>query len=228
METIIKQPILITGCPRSGTSLVAGIINLCGAWGGQMVGPTENNRKGFFENTSIREFIKSLLKSIGCDQFGQCRFPKTEFINQRINGESFRESVLNLLQSQGLTGQQWFVKGIKIAHLWPVWAAAFPETKYVVVRRVSHEIAASCMRTSFMNSHSTEAGWIWMINQYLAKFGEMWAAGLPMLEVWPKKIINGDYAEIISVINWLGLEWNEAAVEDFVEPRYWNGGRNGE
>ena len=44
----MKEPILITGCARSGTSMVAGIINMSGAFGGVMAGPNKNNQKGNF------------------------------------------------------------------------------------------------------------------------------------------------------------------------------------
>ena len=65
-------PILITGCPRSGTSLTAGIINKCEAWGGEMVGPTPHNPKGFFENIGLREKLtKPVLSAMGCDPLGQ-------------------------------------------------------------------------------------------------------------------------------------------------------------
>ena len=38
----MKDPILITGCARSGTSMIAGVINICGAFGGDMAGPNAN------------------------------------------------------------------------------------------------------------------------------------------------------------------------------------------
>ena len=42
----MKNPIIITGCARSGTSLTAGVINICGAGGGEMSGATIYNKKG--------------------------------------------------------------------------------------------------------------------------------------------------------------------------------------
>ena len=61
----ISPPILLTGCARSGTSLTAGIVNLCGAFGGIMSGPNRNNAKGMFENSKIRNtIIKPYLQKI--------------------------------------------------------------------------------------------------------------------------------------------------------------------
>jgi hypothetical protein len=50
-----KSPIIITGCARSGTSMIAGIINLCGAWKGVTSGPNKYNAKGMFENHELRQ-----------------------------------------------------------------------------------------------------------------------------------------------------------------------------
>ena len=46
-----KQPIIITGCARSGTSMIAGIIHLCGAWKGNTSGPNKYNKKGNYNNS---------------------------------------------------------------------------------------------------------------------------------------------------------------------------------
>jgi hypothetical protein len=72
----MRPPILITGCARSGTSMTAGIVHICGAFGGRMSGPTPNNRKGMFENEEVRnQIVKPYLSSIGADPLGQkpCR-----------------------------------------------------------------------------------------------------------------------------------------------------------
>ena len=68
----VPDPIIITGCARSGTSLIAGTMHLCGAWVGNVTGPTSWNRKGQFENEFIRDrLVKPYLKSINMDPMGQ-------------------------------------------------------------------------------------------------------------------------------------------------------------
>lgn len=69
---IEKSPILITGCARSGTSMVAGVINMCGAFGGSMSGPNHNNAKGMFENARVRNnIVKPYLRQLHVDPLGQ-------------------------------------------------------------------------------------------------------------------------------------------------------------
>ena len=72
----MNDPILITGAARSGTSMVAGAINICGAFGGNMRGPNKNNEKGMFENVRIvQNLTKPYLRGIGADQLGQYPLP---------------------------------------------------------------------------------------------------------------------------------------------------------
>ena len=79
LDPYANRPILVTGCARSGTSMTAGIIDLCEAWGGITSGPNRNNRKGMFENASIRNnLVKPFLANIGADPMGQSPLPDVE------------------------------------------------------------------------------------------------------------------------------------------------------
>ena len=97
--------------------------------------------------------------------------------------------MFDILESQGLTDRQWFYKDAKLCLIWPLWAAAFPKAKWIIVRRRDHEIVKSCINTPFMSAYDSEIGWLRMINNYLAKFQEMYDSGLQIREVWPEKII---------------------------------------
>ena len=117
---IMKSPILITGCARSGTSLVAGCINICGAFGGKMFGPSPYNRKGMFENQRIREEIdKGYLRSIGVDPKGQRPLPDIKNLTIPVN---FRQQVTEVILSEGYKSGPWFYKGARSCLFWPVWA----------------------------------------------------------------------------------------------------------
>ncbi len=50
MMDYTELPIIVTGCARSGTSLTAGVLHLCGAWIGKCTGPTAYKKRGQFEN----------------------------------------------------------------------------------------------------------------------------------------------------------------------------------
>ena len=59
---IEQAPILIVGCPRSGTSMIGGAINICGAFRGELVG------RGMFENNRIlQEIVEPYFIDMGAD-----------------------------------------------------------------------------------------------------------------------------------------------------------------
>ncbi len=146
-------PILITGCARSGTSMVGGIINICGAFGGKLYGPTRYNQKGMFENSSIRENVdKTYLKSIHCDPKGQDPLPDTSSLPIP---RDWKQKVENIMLKEGYKKGPWFYKGARNCLVWPVWHYAFPEAKWIIVRRRTVDIAESCINTAFMNKYGT-------------------------------------------------------------------------
>lgn len=231
LEIKEHSPILITGAARSGTSLVAGIINICGAFGGQMSGPTNNNRKGMFENARIRNFIvKPYLRDIGVDKMGQYPLPN---VNKLIIPQNWDNKFRQIMIMEGYQEGQWMYKGAKMCLIWPVLHFNFPDSKWVIVRRESNDIVNSCLKTGFMRAFKNQAnlkrlfvaneadGWKWWVNQHLLRFDEMKQAGLQIKEIWPEKFINGNYSEIKETIEWLGLEYKENEINKFIDPKLW-------
>ena len=224
------DPILITGCARSGTSLVAGAINICGAFGGNMSGPNRNNAKGMFENVRIRNCItKPYLRDIGCDALGQYPLPD---INKLTIPYDWRRRIEQVMIEDGYKSGPWFYKGAKMGLFWPVWHYAFPNAKWIIVRRKSSDIVNSCVKTSFMRAFQNEknqkavgasteeAGWLWWVHQHEQRFIDMIQAGVNIKIVWPERMVGGDYQQIMETMNWLGLPW-KSEVLSFIDPKLW-------
>jgi hypothetical protein len=210
-------PILITGCARSRTSLVAGIIHKCRAFGGVMTGPTRHNRKGQFENQAIRNTItKPALRAAGYDPLGQRPLPVRE---RWMNDPNWRERVEAVMVHEGYQDGPWFYKGAKMCLFWWEWAAAFSEATWVIVRRPDAEIIQSCLRTGFMRAYQDAAGWQKWVDVHKVRWAEMKAAGLNVHEVQSSRIVDGDLEEIRAVVERAGLTWNEAVVQEFIDPR---------
>jgi hypothetical protein len=230
----MEQPILITGAARSGTSMVAGAINLCGAFGGKMSGANHNhnNKKGMFENAHIRDnIVTPYLRALNVDPKGQ--FPLPDVYNLKPD-DTLRNRVENVFKQQGYKQGRWMYKGAKMALFWPIWASAFPSAKWIIVRRRTGGIVNSCMHTGFMSAFAkkfvqkaahvpTEKdGWIWWVRQHEKRFEEMLLAKLNIKFIWPHKMIDGNFEELKQAIEWLGLEWNEKEVKEFIEPKLYN------
>jgi len=215
------RPILICGAARSGTSLVAGIFNRCGAWGGVMDGPQINNRRGMFENTSIRRnMVKPFLVSIGADKLGQRPLPDIARVHAVSAGiaDDWRERVLAVLRAEGYTSGQWFYKCAKMCHMWPLWAAACPEARWIIVLRPDQDIIASCMRATFMRAYKSDHGWQYWLDEHKKRLRELYEAGLSTSIVWSDWVAAGDFWNIRHAIESCELTWDEEAVKEFVDP----------
>ena len=215
----MNDPILITGCARSGTSMTAGIISACGAYGGLTFGPNEWNKKGMFENKTIREgVIKPFLILNRADPKGQRPLPD---IRHLLKISNLKERIEEIIKAAGYKDGPWYYKGAKMCLIWPTIQEAFPTAKWVIVRRKDEDIINSCMRTGFMNAYKDETGWQIWVDHHKTRFLEMLDAGLDVSQVWPEKMMKGDFEEIKKVIQHIGLEWNEASVKEFVSPNLW-------
>ena len=215
------RPILITGCARSGTSIVGGIVNYCGAFGGAMTGKTPHNRRGQFENNFIRnQIVKPHLRKYGYDPLGQKPLPDIEKLPIDMN---WKTRVINVMKDQGYKSGPWFYKGAKMCLFWPQWHFAFPTARWIFVRRENRDIINSCLKTGFMSKYKKAEGWQKWIDVHMERLEEMKDAGMDVVEVWPSKIISGNYGEIKNAIHHVGLRWNRDVVHDFIDPRLWHG-----
>lgn len=215
-----EEPIFIVGCARSYTSVVAGTINLCGAWGGRMCGPHPTNPKGFFENLGLRAITKTVLNSMGCDPRGQ--YPLANPWNvPRID---IKDEIFKQLQSEGYQGGIWFYKEPKMAPIWPIFHTSFPKAKWVIVRRSKMDICHSVLKTEFMNHKELQnlAGCKKWVEHHI-KCMESMKGFVNWVEIWPEEMDNYPFIKrdrfyyLKGVLSFLGLEWNEEAVKDFVD-----------
>jgi hypothetical protein len=222
---MINKPIFITGCARSGTSLTAGIIQRCGAWGGNVQGASRNNAKGQYENLDIRQHVvKMILRNMNVDPLGQNPLPKIENVWRMINeSDKLKKMIIGIITRQGYNGNDiWYFKGAKICLMWPLWHAAFPEAKWVIVRREDYDICSSCLRTPFMKAFNRRGGWQFWIDEHKKRFEEMSEFGLDLFEYWPFKAVEGNFEQTKEMIDFLGLTYNEKEIKEFVTPDLWH------
>ncbi len=222
------RPIIVTGCARSGTSLVAGVLSHCGAWTGECTGETPWNKRGQFENVFIRDSLtKPFLKSIGVDPLGQEPLPCPGWNLQRHPDDllgKWRRMVLNRMESEGYDGQRpWMFKGAKACLIWSVWAQAFPEARWIVVRREDSRIIDSCLRAPFMRKRKTREEWQQWVDHHKECFQEMDEHIGVVWEIWPDKAMDDQaLGQFQTLAIGLGLKWDQARVTGFVDPQLWS------
>jgi hypothetical protein len=200
--------------------LTAGVLDICGAFGGKTFGENQWNKKGMFENREIREnVVKPFLFLNGVDPKGQNPLPDPTRLLQL---ENLATRVETIMKFQGYRNGPWYYKGAKLCLIWPTWHAAFPEARWIIVRRKDEDIVHSCMNTAFMNAYHTPSDWQekW-IDVHKLRFREMHEAGLDVVETWPEQMIQGDFTHIEKLVRSFGLPWKEDAVRDFIAPELW-------
>jgi len=227
-------PILITGCARSGISLVAGAVHLCGAYGGSSI----DSAPRMYENVHIREnIVTPYLTTIGADKKGQYPLPDTLSL---FIPSSWATKVKEVIAKDEYLGGPWFYKSPTSCLIWPVWHYAFPKAKWIIVRRRTGDIISSCMKTSFMDAFrrpeirnvlgvelgiaTEQEGLLWWVHQHEERFVEMITEGLNCKVIWPHRMVDGDYQEMMETIDWLGLKWN-SQVLSFIDPKFWRARR---
>ena len=216
------DPIIVTGCARSGNSLIAGIINKSGVFNGKQLRPFPASYKGYSLNNEVIEKIqKPFFTSIGCDPLGQATLPDTDKLKM-MDIPDFKENVIDIMIKQGLEpNQKWFINDAKSCLNWVVWHKAFPQAKWVITRRNELSIAYSCLATSWMSAYDTVEGWEEWIDKHKIKFMEI-IKECNAKEIWSEKIINGDYDELKSMLAWLGLDYGVHIVNEFVDKKLWH------
>jgi hypothetical protein len=211
--------------------MVAGIINLCGAFGGIMAGPNVHNEKGMFENIRIRQNLtKPFLRTLNADHMGQFPLPSIADMSVPL---TWREQVEEIMREEGLgEDEPWMLKDAKMALMWPIWHHAFPDAKWIIVRRKTPDIVRSCMHTGFMeafkqrknldavNAATEYDGWKWWVDEYIERFTEMVGEGLNAKQVWPERMVSRDYGQTEEMLKWLDLEWTDD-IFGFIEPKLW-------
>jgi hypothetical protein len=217
MHENIPPPILVTGCARSGNSLVAGVLNMCGAFGGTMSGANKLNGRGVCENDRIHdELVVPYLENLGVDIF--CQYPLPSIHKLPIPSDWGRK-VRDILYDDGYHGGSWMYKSSKTSLIWPVWQYAFPNAKWVIVRRRTGDIINSCQKTDFMRAFksienqqkvyakSESDGWRWWVHQHEHRLVSLITEGVNCQVLWPERMSHGDYQQMIDTITWLGLRW---------------------
>ena len=214
------DPIIVTGAARSGLGLVAGVLNICGAW--TLTGP--GKRRSFDNKQISQQVIEPILMKVKADPEGQKPLPVTSMFH-KFDGNfilSARETVFHILVEQGCGDGPWVFKEPKATLCWYVLDKMFSKARWIVVRRNAEDIVTSCIKTRFMKAYSSRAGWLGWVAAHERLFEEMLDAKLCVFQVWPQTFIDGDFTGIQSVVNNLGLSWDFDKVLSFVSPAVWH------
>lgn len=215
MKSEQQTSIFITGVERSGASFISRIMYLSGAYIG--------DKNKMYENIEINKIILGIL-----DKTEKALIlPETRKLSIIPN---FKDIILDALRKSQETPLKWLCKNTNISLLWSIFHEAFPNAKWIVVRRKTPYIINSCIKTGHMmlmkdqktlsalGLKNEKEGWLWLIHQYEHRWVEMLKAGVNMKEIWPDKLENDDYSEVEEIVKWAGLDWDEEKIKKELQP----------
>lgn len=142
--------LIVLGMHRSGTSVLARILNLMGAYmgpEGMSTGANAENPKGFWERRDVRQLNDAALHSLGCDWN---RVADLDL--ERMSGdmaEAFDKVAGRILLEMD-AHRPWFLKEPRLCLLLPLWRRHTEVPVAVHIHRDPVEVASSLHRRNAM------------------------------------------------------------------------------
>jgi O-antigen biosynthesis protein len=142
----VAGPILVLGMHRSGTSAIARILGLMGAYIGEsddlLPGHPEDNPTGYWERIDINAINDRLLDAVGYSWDRVAGFDAGDLTTAALGDVSGR--LRQIIDKFGAGSKPWLVKDPRLCLLLTQWRALLNDAPaYVVVVRDPREIAAS-------------------------------------------------------------------------------------
>ena len=159
-ENYSKECTIILGMHRSGTSVLTGLVSLFGLnLGSDLMSPTDDNPKGYFENNKIFKLNDQILGEHGSCWDDYC-FTVDDISDYKFSQYvALAKEIINEDRDHHIE----IIKDPRLCLLFPIWKTAFEELgitiKVIVVYRNPAEVAHSLLkRDGFELSKSY---WLW-------------------------------------------------------------------
>ncbi len=154
----MKKAYVILGMHRSGTSSVAGALAKLGATAPKtLMGPAEDNPKGFWESYAVSNLNDQILAAAGSYWSDWRAFPISV-------SELFLQDGLDVLRAEFENAQTIVLKDPRICRLYPFWRDVLRQAGYspIIVAPVRHpaEVQASLTRRNDMAAADAIRLWL--------------------------------------------------------------------
>lgn len=141
-----KVACIVLGMHRSGTSVMAGILDALGAKGPTSpLPPSMSNPKGYFEAAPIVELNDEILAALGT-WWGDWQALGDDWVaSPRL--EEFRSRIADVVQAEYGAASMIYVKDPRLCRLFPLWRSVLEDIGYdiscILVHRNPVDVAAS-------------------------------------------------------------------------------------
>ena len=207
---IRQDPILIAASPRSGTTMLAGLLHYHGVWVGRSrttMYPGTNSEFGS-ENIDIKNIMKGMAMEMGYKNW-ETPFPNPVGFDQ----EQAKKDILSFVPDD----TPWLVKTSWCAIFWEFWETAFPEARWVFLTRDTLKIVNSMHRHPGMRKYSDGVK-----KNYIAKLlqaaGKAIDAGVNYTYVDIEGLADKNPAVIGDLFRFLEMKPDYKVINDWIKP----------
>lgn len=202
-----QKAIIVLGMHRSGTSALAGILNLLGVdLGPDLLPAAPDNPKGFWEHKAILDVHESLLRALDLSWDLPASFTLDWLSDDRI--ESFRRRLTEIVRRDFGASELWGLKDPRMCRLLPLWHSVFAEIEcspfFIHVIRNPVEVAASLERRDSFSLRKSVLLWLMHVLE-----AELHSKGFPRAFITHDQLME----------NWRGTMERVGRVLDITWPR---------
>jgi hypothetical protein len=193
--------VCVLGMHRSGTSLLARVLNLLGVYLGpddHLMAPAADNPKGFWEHRQVLELNEAILKRFGGAADDPPNFPAGWASAAEL--EDLRNRARTLIHHDFGAAGVWGWKDSRTCLTLPFWQHLLPDMHYVLCFREPWEVVQSLQRR---NGYSLAKGlhlWVASIHSAL-----LYTAGGPRTLVFFEDILADWQPEVRRLAGFLGM-----------------------
>ena len=144
----MAQGIVVLGMHRSGTSLIASLINRWGAYAGDhgLIAADKWNPRGYWEYLPLVMFNMRLLREVDSRTYIPPDREQAARLVHLSTVPTWRAEGLAVLKEMKSVHDPWLWKDPRLSVLLPFWQAVWGKVVYVIAVRNPHEIVESLRR----------------------------------------------------------------------------------
>lgn len=201
--------------------MIACLLRAFGAWPGNAEWVEKDNMNTLLRDRIVRPFFRGMR----CNLIGR---GDTAAVSAGCLGVAenvspiWRRRILQMIHGYGYEAGPWMYWGADACLSWPIWHRAFPDAKWVVVRRETGRIVNACNLTQYVKDVVPDIP-VWA-DSYLGRFEDMAVAGCDIEECWPGRVFSGKLDTARALVTKLGMVWDDATANDALSPALWASG----
>lgn len=213
---MLRNPIIIAAPPRSGTTMVAGLLKLHGAWVGRarVTNHPGSNSLIATENQDIKKLMKTLARTYKYNNWSE-ELPEITPEDAKVLGTWLREAIEKIVPH----GEPWLVKTAWTLIFYDIWKEAFPGAKWVIVSRHIKNIVQSVKRHPKMALHKRKD-----VKKYIKalhkKQDQVWEEVTIKRAhyVYADALSSGHMGTAGSLLTFCGITFNPEITRYFIKP----------